>query len=275
LHDAQSAIAREYGAKSWNDLREAVAAQSVSAPGPSDALLRALMPLPFPPEVGAIMQSASARRKETIAAAAAPFSEALPLVAMRNALFLPRALGPIHIARAASRAAVEAALERTPPTLAVFAQKVAEQEVVDTAALHPVGCEAYVHARLADGESHAWVVLEGIRWLSLESIESDARGYPIARVAPLRIERGDDAEVAALADPLRRHARDLASAFPDGARLVALIDAAEPSQLADLIVSNLPVSVDEKAKYAAQTNLAERLRIATALAAHAGSPPLE
>jgi hypothetical protein len=33
--------------------------------------------------------------------------------------------------------------------------------------------------------------------------------------------------------------------------------------------------VDEKAKYAAQTNLAERLRIATALAAHAGSPPLE
>ncbi len=241
LHDAQSAIARESATKSWSELREAVAAQSAAAP--SDALLRALLPFPFPPEVGAVLQRASARRAETSAAADAPFPSVLPLVAMRNALFLPRALGPIQIGRPSSRAAVDAALERVPPTLAVFAQRAAEQEVVDTAALHPVGCEAFVHARLADGEHQAWVVLEGVRWITLESVETDPRGYQVARVAPLHVRTEDGANIAALVDPLRRRARDLASAFPDAARLLALIDAADPLQLADMIVANLPASV--------------------------------
>ena len=263
LHDAQSAIAREYGKKSWTELREAVAAQSA---GLSDDTLRALMPLPFPPEVGALLRESTEHRKESAAAAEAPFPASLPLLAMRNALFLPRALGPIHVARPASRAAIEAALGRTPPTLAVFAQRNAEEEDVEVASLHPVGCEAFVHARLADGESRAWVVLEGVRWIELEGITADPAGYPVARVRPVHVDASDGADVPSLAEALRTRARDLASAFPDAPRLVALIDAAEPERLADLVVANLPVPVEDKARYAAEPKLAERLRIASALA---------
>jgi hypothetical protein len=263
LHDAQSTIAREYGKKSWNELREAVAAQSATDPGPSDDFLRALMPLPFPPEIGAAFREATTRKADAIAAAERPLPPSLPMVAMRNALFVPRAIGPIHVGRAASRAAIEAALARTPRTLAVFAQRTAEQEDVDAASLHPIGCEALVHARIADGEERAWVVLEGVRWIALDGIEPGPGGALAARVSAVDIDPGDAAEVAALTAPLRARVRDLASAFPDGARLVALVDSAEPDRLADLVIANLPVSVDDKARYAAELRLTERLRIVT------------
>src|SRR6185295_7833042 len=101
---------------------------------------------------------------------------ALPLVAVRNALIVPGATAPIHVGRAASAAAVAAALAASPPLLAVFAQRSAETEDVTAEALHHVGCEVLVHARIQDGEQRAWVVLEGIRWIALEALEQAPAG---------------------------------------------------------------------------------------------------
>jgi Lon protease-like protein len=276
LHDAQSAIAREYGMKSWVELRQAVSAQSPATGGPSDALIRALMPMPFPPEVGALLRDAATRRSAAATAAEAPLPATLPLIALRNALFVPRAVGPINVGRLTSRAAIDFALGRKPPTFAVFSQRVAEEEDPDAASLHPVGCEAYIHARLLDGVDRAWVVLEGVRWIALESVEPGPGGMRVARVKEVLREAGDPAEVGPLAESLRVHVRGLASAFPDAANLVARVDEAEPDRLADLVIANLPVSVDEKARYAAEPRLVERLRIASALSglgqAGRGSP---
>jgi Lon protease-like protein len=274
LHDAQSAIAREYGLKSWSDLREEVAARTASQPPPEE-LLRALLSLPFPEAVSAALRNAWSRRSEAVAAAQTPVPDALPLVALRDALLVPRALTPIHVGRAGSKAAVDAALARKPTTLAVFAQRAAETEAVDAGSLHPVGCEAIVYARIPDGE-RAWVVLEGVRWLALESIEPVSQGHQVARVKAVRVEAGDDGEVSALADALRERARPLAGALPGGSRLVAMLDDLEAEPLADLVIANLPVGVDQKARYASEPRLAERLRIATALTealAASGSAP--
>ncbi len=269
LHDAQSAIAREYGKASWVELRDAVAAQAQD-PGPSDALLRVLMPLPFPPEVGAILRDMSrdvpSKRAMAATAAEAALPALLPAVTLRNALFLPRAVGPIHVARPSSLAAIDLALGRMPPTLAVFAQRAEGDESPDAAALHPIGCQVYVHARVADGADRAWIVLEGMRWIELTSLEAGPRGTLAARVNGVSVDPGDPAEVGPLAEALRAHARDLVAAFPDAPRLLAIVDAAGPEHLADLIVANLPVPVDEKARYASELRLAERLRIATSLA---------
>jgi Lon protease-like protein len=199
----------------------------------------------------------------------------LPLIAMRNALFTPGTFGPIHVARAGSMAAALAALARRPPTLALFSQRAEETENVDAEALHPVGCEAIVYAQIADGE-RAWVVLEGVRWLGLDALGSAADGYQVAHVRAMPVDRGDPAEVAALAGALLTCARPLASALPGGPRLVAMLDALEAEPLADLVIGNLPVSVAEKARYASEPRLAERLRIATrltqALAASGAAP---
>jgi Lon protease-like protein len=264
LHDAQSAIAREHGLKSWHDLREAVAAMTPEAP-PSEALLRALMGQPLPESVRTALGDAWARRAEAAAGPGLP--GALPLVAMRNALLVPGALAPIHVGRTSSRAAIDAALAATPPLIAVFAQRAADTEEVTAESLHSIGCEAIVHTRIPDGEQRAWVILEGVRWVALQSLEPVLAGYAIARVTPVPIEEGEAGEVSARAEELRATARTLASALPDGARLVAMLDALkDPRRLADLVIANLPVTVEEKARYAAEPRLPERLRIAHALA---------
>jgi ATP-dependent protease La (LON) substrate-binding domain len=272
LHDAQSAIAREYGMKSWNDLREAVAAKNDPAL-PND-LMRALFPLALPDAVGEAVREASRRRAEATAAKEAVLAPRLPVIAMRNALIVPRAVAPIHVGRGTTLAAIEAALGHGPPTLGVFAQRAPETEDVDAAALHPVGCEAIVHARIPGvgvgvGAGMVWVVLEGLRWIALESLELAPEGMHVARVAPVPVDPGDAGEVASLAQPLRSRARELAATLPGGAHLAALIDTLDAEPLADLIIANLPVAVAEKTRYAAQPTLAGRLRVASALVAGA------
>jgi hypothetical protein len=69
----------------------------------------------------------------------------------------------------------------------------------------------------------------------------------------------------ALAKSLRELARALASALPGGSRIAAMLDDLEAGPLADLVIANLPVAVAEKARYAAEPKLAERLRIARTL----------
>jgi hypothetical protein len=263
LHDAQSAIAREYGLKSWNELRDEVASRLAGRPLPEE-LLKALMRIPLPDAVRAAMTAAWSRRGEAIAAAKLALPGSLPLVALRDALLAPQALAPIHVARAMSLAAIDAAMARTPPTLAVFSQRTAEREDVDTASLYPVGYEALVHARIPEGD-RAWVVLEGVRWIALDGLEGSPASHLTARVKPVQIEPGDPAEVATLAEGLRARARPLASALPSGERLVTMIDELEPGPLADLVVANLPVALAEKARYASEPKLTDRLRIATAL----------
>jgi len=260
LHDAQSAIAREHGKKSWNELRAAVAASAAAAP-PSEELMRALMPLPFPEAVGAALSAAWARRTLRAKSDDSALAASLPLVAMRNALFVPGSLAPIHVARAATLAALDAAAAQAEPRIAVFAQRAAEVEDVDEGALHPIGCEAIVHARIPD-DARAWIVIEGTRWIALRSLTPRGR-FVTAHIAPVLVDKADAAaEMAALADSLRARARALAQALPGGATLLSTLDALDPEQLADLVVANLPVSVEEKARYASEPKLVERLRIA-------------
>ncbi len=264
LHDAQSAIAREYGLKSWNELREAVASKAAEPPLP-DPLLRALMGRPLPDAVVAALQEARARRAARGGEPDVPAS--LPLVAMRDALFVPRILAPINVGRPTSAAAIGAALAGDPPLIAVFAQRAAETEDVTLDALHPIGCAALVHARIPDGDARAWVVLETVRWISLQALDRAPGGYLTVEVGPVRIEEGDAGEVPALDASLRATAKTLASGMPEPALLVAILDAEkDPGRLADMVVANLPVPVQEKARYAAEPRLSERLRIAGELA---------
>jgi Lon protease-like protein len=265
LHDAQSAIAREYGFASWNELRAEVARRS-GKPFP-EALVRALMGQPLPGAVTEALRDAWAQRRAAAGAIAGDPPSELPLVALRNAFLLPGSLAPIHLGRASSLAAVDAAMKRTPPTFAMFSQRSAETEDVTAEALYPIGVEVLVHTRVPAGEGRAFLVLEALRWISLVSL-ADADGYQIARVAAAHVDDEAEADaVPALAAELRDRARGLAKGLPEADRAVAMIDELEePEQLGDLVVANLPASVEDKARYAAEPTVAGRLRIAIQLA---------
>jgi ATP-dependent Lon protease len=180
------------------------------------------------------------------------------------------------VGRPASAAAIGAALAAEPPLCAVFAQRSPAAEEVTADALYPVGCEAIVRTRIPSGDEgsgapRAWVILEGLRWITLEAVDqAPTADYLVARVAPAPSEGGDPGEVEALAEALRATARALASALPAGDRVVRLIDAQrDAGRLADLVVANLPVTVAEKVRYAAEPRLAERLRLAGEMARRA------
>lgn len=263
LHDAQSAIAREHGLASWNELRAEVARRQ-GKPFP-EAMLRALLPQPLPAAVTGALREAAAHRALAAGAMATDPPPALPLVAMRNVLIVPGSLAPIQVARPASLAAIDAALAASPPRIAVLAQRSPATEQVTAESLFPVGCEALLHARLPDAEGRAYVVLEALRWISLLSVEPSG-ACQLARITLLHVDAEDAAgEVPALAATLRDHARRLASVLPGSQEALQVLDGIEePERLADIVMANLPCSVEDKARYGEERDLAARLRLVLA-----------
>jgi Lon protease-like protein len=277
LHDAQSAIAREYGFTSWAALRAHVEAAQTS-PDPVKFIERiAGGNLPGPLRA-ALREVWSASRPEELAALPTP--ERLPLLAARNALFSPGAIAPLMIGRPASMAALSRAVEESPPLVAVFAQRTEETEAPAREELHAVGCLALIRRFLPAEGRAAVVVLEGVRWIRLEEIVA-TEPHPVVHVTAITVDAGDAAEIDALAAELRASAEKLAESLGDqkeaAIALLAQID--DPSSLSDLVVANLQCSVAEKAAYAEQPTLAMRLEAAIglvrqALTGGAAAPPV-
>ncbi|WP_394841738.1 LON peptidase substrate-binding domain-containing protein [Pendulispora brunnea] len=277
LHDAQSAIAREYGFKSWKELSDEV--ERRRSLGLSPELVQSLVSGPFQAHAGVPLPSSvsdalrEAWTKGDVAdVLAAKMPEELPLLAARNALVVPGAVVPLHIGRPASVAAIVTAQRLTPPTIAVFAQRDAATEDVRAESLHPVGCQALVVRVDANADGRTFVVLRGLRWVSLTSLDpaGDDATYATARVARVEVQDdGKPGEVAALARDLRERARNLARTMTGGDRAVAILDAIEnPEHLSNLVMANLPAPVcplDDLARYAAERSLPGKLRIALAL----------
>ena len=266
LHDAQSAIAREYGFPSWNELRVEVERRSSSAL--PESAIRALAGRPLPAAVTAAMSAAWEARGQFADALSNEPPREFPLVAFRDALLVPGAIAPIAVGRASSLAAIDAALAKTPSLLAVFSQREAGNEAPTLDQLYPVGCIALIRERIA-ADTHTFIVVQGLRWASLEGLDpSGARGFAVARVAPFQLLEGanDVADREALFGSLRDRAHRLSRTMPQPERVVALIDSIRVlERLSDLIVANLPCSVAEKARYAAEPSVAQRLHIAIAL----------
>jgi hypothetical protein len=264
LHDAQSAIAREYGFPSWNDMRTEVERRSSQAM--PESFLRALAGRPLPPEVtAALAQSWDSRGSPEVPPELAPTT--LPLLAFRDAILTPGAIAPIHLGRTSSQAAADAALVTNPSLLAVFSQRDAALEEPGLIDFYPVGCVAIVKKRIAAGTS-AFIVVEGQWWAVLGSIHRPSdRGFATASVSSWRASDDlTETERDELVDALRGRAHRLARAMPHAERVIALIDSIRtPSRLCDLVVANLPCPVVDKARYAAEPTLRERLLGAIAL----------
>jgi Lon protease-like protein len=261
LHDAQSAIAREYGFPSWAKLRAHVLA--AAAPYP-EKLIATLFGAQLGADVQAALRDIWAKR-DLEALDRLPTPEHLPVLAVRNALLTPGALAPFAIGRPVSVAALERA-ERTEPSLvAVFAQRDEAVTAPSADELHGTGCLALVR-RFQRQEGAAWVVLEGVRWITLLEVTATTPFYA-ARVEVKAIDEGEETEIAALEETLRDAAEQLAGRLPqEGERAVALLrEIDDAGRLADLVIANLPSSVADKAAYAAEGVLADRLRTAIRL----------
>lgn len=268
LHDAQSAIAREYGFESWNDLRAHV--EQIRSADMTPEALRALMerqlgePLPAPVEKALL--AAAGERDDGIFSVDAP----IPMVPIRNAMLTRGAVAPIGIGRPRSFAAVEEARAGA-RTLVTFAQRDATNEAPSTDDLHPVGTVVRLISTVPSDRGF-WIILRAIGWVRLEAIVGHDP-YIAARVSVYEVAETDDDEVKGLAGTLRERVRSLTATMPDGERIQRMTERMSPMELADATVANLPVPVDEKVRYAALPALTDRLRFVLALTAGAPTSP--
>ena len=263
LHDAQSAIAREYGFVSWAELRNKVAALNAAPPAAPqvagiDAIVQLAVSRGLAVEATAALREAITRRAS---GAGAPTPAIVPVVPLRNAVAFPGAVIPIDIMRATSLRAIDAADATEPGFLAIFAQRASETEQPTQNDLHSPGCLCrvlYVHRDEAGGKS--FVIIQGVRWITLEAIEH-MEPYYAARVSDAGVAHGDDQEIAALDRRLRDTARRFVDRMPEiRDRALVFIDGTQDiGQLADMAMATLPVPVGESAAYARETQLARRL----------------
>lgn len=268
LHDAQSAIAREYGFPSWAALRshvsalgESVQEAPIEAPSATAAVyeaavLRMASGRALPPEVEAEVRASLQRRGAAAAQATPP---TLPVLPLRNAVAFPGAVFPIDVGRPSTLRAIDAALAAAPAFLAVFSQRASELEQPAFDDFHATGCLCqvlFVH-RPAQG---AWILLEGVRWVHLDAL-AHSEPYYLARVTDTRLAPSDARDIDSLDAKLRERARQLAATLPEiRDQALALIDSIkDPAMLADLVMANLQDSVEDKAAYAREGDLVRRL----------------
>jgi Lon protease-like protein len=268
LHDAQSAIAREYGFVSWTDLRGKVAAVSA---GPSESqataaeIAQVVAALGWPPEAATEIGALVAQRDAIMAT---PTPDTVPMLPLRNAVAFPGAVIPIDITRATSLPAVEAALATEPRFLAIFAQRERDIERPTQDQLIAKGCLCvvlYLH-RGAPGTPSRMLV-QGMRWILLDAIEQ-MDPYYRARVSDASgdVDRGDEEEIAALDRRLRDVARRFTNTLPaNREQVLDFIDKTQDiGKIADVAMANTSPSVSESAAYAEETQLARRLERAIA-----------
>jgi Lon protease-like protein len=267
LHDAQSVIAREYGFQSWNELRAGVAART---PAFSEANVRtlltfALSPIAhFPTDVFEALRDAHGARELVEQACALPLPQRLPLLAVRNALLLRPSIAPLMIGRPASLASLNVAMANTPATAVCFAQHSALDEEVRDDNLHPIGCQVVVHKLMPAPNGHAHIIVEALRLVELRGLDpADPDGARFARIAPFTLDTNTGAhELPELEQKLRSCARRLAANLPEPESALSTIEALDQLDLASSIVQNLPCSVAEKAQFATERQLVEKLRLA-------------
>jgi len=267
LHDAQSAIAREYGFASWAELRDQVAAMAeppvardVAAAAALAAAQQFAAAASLPPEVMDAVREALLHR---VPAASVTTPERVPVLPLRNAVAFPGAVIPLDISRPTTLRAVDAARAHSPALLAIFAQHAAETDQPSAAELHTTGCLCTVLHHVARDAGPASIIVEGVRWIRLEALEQ-TEPYYLARVADVALAAAEDDQrdqLAALAGRLRDTARKVAVKMVTGRdRALELIDRTEDvGRLADLIMSSFPHTVADAASYAAEPQLVHRL----------------
>lgn len=278
LHDAQSAIAREYGFVSWAELRAGVMAAQSALEGVESAspevAVQAAGGQALDPAIEAAVRKAMEQRGTEVDV---PTPATVPLLPVRNAVVTPGTMVPLDINRQITLRALEAALAGQPAFIAVFAQRAYEIENPTSDDLHPNGslCIVRFLYRVADGgvdlpapvlpDRNAWTVIEGVRWVTLEALER-VDPYGVVRISDRVAERGDEREVAALDSRLRELARRFASMLPANREQAhAAIDAAmDATQLADLVIMHLGLPVAEMVAYADETQVPKRIERAIA-----------
>ena len=187
--------------------------------------------------------------------------EVVSLLPLRNSVLFPGSIIPIDVGRPKSVKLIEEAIANERPIIGIVTQREARVEEPTEADLHSVGCAARILKVIKLAKDNYSVILQGVMRIQIEKIVG-TEPFLRARAVELPDVDADDVEAAALVQSIKETAKRLIALVPELPReAAALLDSvSDPSQVADLVVSNLDIEAGEKQEVLAANNVHERLR---------------
>ena len=173
--------------------------------------------------------------------------ELLSILPLRNSVLFPGSIIPIDVGRKKSIRLIEEAISKERPVIGILTQRDASIEDPGDGDLYTVGCAARILKVIKLTKGNFSVILQGVNRVRVLEY-SQREPFLVSRVQAMPDLAKPDVELDALVLNLKDIAKRMVKLTPElPNEATALLDSvSKPAQLADLITSNLDISVEEK-----------------------------
>lgn len=187
-----------------------------------------------------------------------PYTE-LPMLPLRDVVVFPHMVIPLFVGRLKSINALDKAME-SGKSIALVAQKSANNDETDLQDLYKVGCVANVLQMLKLPDGTIKVLVEGTRRVRVLKVYEKNDQF-IARIKPIEIQSGPENQLEAMR-------RAVIAQFEQYVKLNkkippeilgSLMAIEDPGRLADTIAAHLPLKLDQKQEILEILSLSRRL----------------
>jgi len=190
----------------------------------------------------------------------------LPVMPLKNFVLFPQMVAPLVIMSDESKKLVAELSNRTPHFIAVLQRRDEIDEANMTKDdIYRVGCVARLIKTLnfPDGSTH--ILVEGLSRCELVDFITDDK-YPTAHYRMIEDVKEDSIELEALARNASEKFQQIVTMSPNipDELTIAIFNMGEPSQLSDLIATNLPVPIADRQNLLADNHPASRIKTLTA-----------
>jgi len=194
-----------------------------------------------------------------------PIPEAIPILPLRDFVVFPHMVSPLIIARAKSLKMIDEVMKND-KIIGLIAQKDPEIENPETKSLYRFGTAAYVLKMLRFPDNSTRILVQGLSRFKVKKFVQQ-EPYFKATVKPLQDAIDDNIEIEALTRNIVlqfQKVMALMPSIPDELQ-IAVMNMDDPGRLADLLVSNLNVSLKEKQEILQLLDIELRLKKLTIL----------
>ncbi len=187
--------------------------------------------------------------------------DVLPVMPLKNFVLFPHMVAPLVITSDESKKLVTELSTRTPHFITALQRKDDVDETNLTKDdIFRIGCVARLIKTLhfPDGSTH--ILVEGLSRCELQDL-INTEDYPTAHYHMIDEVGEDSLELEALARNASEKFQQIVTMSPNlpDELTIAIFNMDEPSQLADLIATNLPVPIADRQKLLAEINASKRL----------------
>ncbi len=186
----------------------------------------------------------------------------LPVMPLKNFVLFPQMVAPLVITSDESKKLVTELSTRTPHFITALQRRDEIDETnITKDDLYRIGCVARLIKTLnfPDGSTH--ILVEGLSRCELQDLLTEEE-YPTAHYQMIEDAKDDSIELEALARNASEKFQQVVTMSPNmpDELTIAIFNMGTPSQLSDLIATNLPIPVDDRQKLLADNHVASRIK---------------